>query len=331
MSFWTNRKVFVTGGTGLMGRWLINELQQAGADLFVLLRRDLPAAAAGNAGRCTAITGDIRDLEAIRQALTGHEIDTVFHLAAQAIVGKAKADPAGTLDTNVRGTWSVLEAARSSQVRQIVVASSERAYGSRSISYDETYPLEGRQPYDCSKSCGDLVTMMYASTYKLPACIVRCANLYGGGDLNFDRVIPGVIQATIKGKPFVIRSDGKFIRDFLYVKDAALGCMLAAERLAEDRTLAGEAFNLSMEVRLTVKEVVSLVLRLMNREDIQPVTLNEASSEHRERYIQSAKARQQLNWQPAYSLEEGLRETIEWYRKYFAESAASPALAGATA
>lgn len=331
MGFWSGRKVFVTGASGLMGRCLVRELHEAGADLVLLLRGEIPSGLTASAERCTTVKGDVRDLEPVRQAVGEHEVDTVFHLAAQAIAGKAKRDPVGTLETNVRGTWNVLEASRQASVRQVVVASSERAYGSSHLAYDESVPLEGRLPYDCSKSCGDLVTAMYASTYGLPASVVRCANLYGGGDMNFDRVVPGVIQATLRGEPFVIRSDGKFIRDFLYVKDAALGCMLVAERLSEDRGLSGEAFNLCMEVRLTVREIVGLVLRLMNREDLQPLVLNEPSSEPRERYVSSGKARERLNWRPAYSLEHGLRETIDWYRDFFRESTSPAALANTTA
>lgn len=318
-----------------MGGWLVRELLQAEAEVVLLVRDETPRSMIvrdGSIERCIRVRGDLKERNTIRRALLEHEVDTVFHLAAQPIVGVAKLDPAGTLEANVEGTWNVLEAARNSPVKQIAVASSDKAYGSSPrLPYDESFPLEGRFPYDCSKSCADLITTMYATTYNLPVCVVRCANLYGGGDLNFNRVIPGAIQSTLRGEPFVIRSDGKFIRDFLYVRDAALGYMLVAEKLAADRSLIGEAFNLSLELRLTVIEMVDLVLRLMGREDLYPVILNQASSEIREQYMLSEKARKRLNWQPVYSLEEGLAETIAWYRDFLAGSPAQPAVASVPA
>lgn len=324
MGFWTNRKVFVTGGTGLLGGWLVRQLLEAEAEVVLLVRQETPKSMIvrdGSIEQCVRVRGDLKDLAACRRALDDHQVDTVFHIAAQSLLGAGKLDPVGTLETNVQGTWNVLEAARNAPVKQIVVASSDKAYGPASrLPYDESLPVAGRHPYDCSKSCADLITIMYAATYNLPACVVRCANLYGGGDLNFNRVIPGAIQSTFKGEPFVIRSDGKAVRDYLYVKDAALAYMRVAERLAANRSLAGEAFNLSTDMRLTVTELVNVVLRLMDRRDLQPVILNNPSSEPREQYMHSTKARQQLGWHPVYLLEEGLSETIDWYRSFFADS-----------
>ncbi|HLI82302.1 MAG TPA: GDP-mannose 4,6-dehydratase, partial [Bryobacteraceae bacterium] len=200
----------------------------------------------------------------------------------------------------------------------------DKAYGaSPRLPYTEDHPLEGRHPYDVSKSCADLIAQMYAATYDLPVAIVRCANLFGGGDLNFSRAIPGVVKATLEGEPFVIRSDGRFVRDFLYVKDAAQAYLTVAQALAANRALRGEAFNFGLGVRITVLEIVSLALRLMERSDLAPVILNQASSEVREQYLSSEKARARLGWQPRYSLEEGLRETIQWYRAHFAAEAES--------
>ncbi|HEY3442716.1 MAG TPA: NAD-dependent epimerase/dehydratase family protein [Paludibaculum sp.] len=324
MGFWTERKVLVTGGTGLMGGWLVKQLLEAEADVVLLVRDQSPKSMIvrdGSIKRCTIVAGSLADASTLRRALLEHEVDTVFHLAAQPIVGVAKLDPVGTLEANVQGTWNVLEAARHSRVAQIVVASSDKAYGSaEKLPYDESFPLQGRYPYDCSKSCADLITTMYAATYQLPVCTVRCANLFGGGDLNFNRVIPGAIQAGLRGERFVIRSDGKFIRDFLYVKDAALGYLLVAEKLAADRELIGEAFNLSLEVRLNVIELVERVNRLLGRPDLEPVILNQASAEIREQYMISDKSRRVLGWKPAYPLEEGLRETLDWYREFLAPS-----------
>ncbi len=321
MGFWSDRRVFVTGGTGLMGGWMVKELLAAGADVTLLVRDATPKSMIvreGQIQQCSIVNGSLEDYSTLKRAVLEHEIDTVFHLAAQPIVGVAKRDPVGTLRANVEGTWNMLEACRDTPVKQIVVASSDKAYGSaEKLPYDESFPLQGEYPYDCSKSCADLISKMYAVTYGLPACVVRCANLYGGGDLNFNRVIPGAIAATLKSEPFVIRSDGKFVRDFVYVRDAALGYMYVAQKLAEDRSLIGEAFNLSLEVRLNVLELVDIVLKLMGRQDLKPVVLNQASAEIREQYMLSTKARERLNWKPTWTLEQGLVETIAWYTEFF--------------
>jgi CDP-glucose 4,6-dehydratase len=328
MNFWKDRSVFVTGATGLMGGWLVKELLAEGAAVIALVRDRVPSSMVVREGvldRCTQVHGSLADAHLLRRALSEYAVDTVFHLAAQPLVGVAKQDPVGTLEANVQGTWNVLEAARlAPSVKQVIVASSDKAYGdSDRLPYTESHPLEGRYPYDCSKSCADLISTMYATTFGVPVCVVRCANLYGGGDLNFNRVIPGAIQATLKGEPFVIRSDGQFVRDFLYVKDAALGYMFVAEKLAANRELAGEAFNLSLEAKLTVIEVVQQVLRLMDRTDLQPVILNQASAEIREQYMVCDKARQMLSWTPHYSFEDGLRETITWYEDYLGTAVAA--------
>lgn len=306
-----------------MGGWIVKQLLEEGADVIALVRDRVPNSMLVREGvldRVTQIQGSLADASLIRRILSEYAVDTVFHLAAQPLVGVAKIDPVGTLEANVVGTWNVLEAARlTPSTKQVIVASSDKAYGdSPNLPYTESHPLEGRFPYDCSKSCADLICQMYATTYKTPVCVVRCANLYGGGDLNFNRVIPGAVQSTVQGEPFVIRSDGQFIRDFLYVKDAALGYMFVAEKLAENRDLIGEAFNLSLESKLSVIDVVDAVLGMMGRTDLKPVILNQASSEIREQYMLCGKAKTMLGWTPKYSFEEGLRETIAWYEDYFA-------------
>lgn len=321
MSFWKDRTTFVTGATGLMGGWLVKRLLAEGADVIALVRDKVPNSMVVREGvieRCTQIQGSLADASLIRRVLTEYAVDTVFHLAAQPLVGVAKNDPVGTLEANVIGTWNELEASRlSPAIRQVIVASSDKAYGdSPNLPYTEAHPLEGRFPYDCSKSCADLICSMYSTTYNTPVCVVRCANLYGGGDLNFNRVIPGAIQATLKGEPFVIRSDGRFVRDFLYVEDAALGYMFVAEKLAANRDLIGEAFNLSLEAKLSVVDVVNDVLRLMGRTDLQPLILNQANSEIRQQYMFCGKARRMLGWKPQFSFEDGLTETIAWYRAH---------------
>ncbi len=251
----------------------------------------------------------------LRRAISEYETGTVFHLAAQTQVGVAKRDPLNTLEANVRGTWNVLEACRQAEIKQVVVASSDKAYGSPSelLPYLETHPLQGRYPYDCSKSCTDLLSTMYATSYGVPVAIARFANIFGGGDANSSRIIPNVIRATLRGERFVIRSDGKFVRDFLYVQDAADAYLCLAENLSLNPALAGEAFNFSLEMKITVRELVQTVLELMGRPDLEPVIQNTASSEIREQYMVCDKAKTMLGWFPHHSFEEGLRETIDWY------------------
>jgi len=324
-SFWRRRRVFVTGGTGLLGGWLVKDLAARGADLVVLVRDVVPQSLFFREGwptRVTTVRGDISDHVLLRRALCEYEIDTVFHLAAQALVGVAKNDPVGTLETNVRGTWNLLEAVRSSPVRQVVVASSDKAYGiADRLPYTEQHPLRGEFPYEVSKSCADLVCAMYARTYGVPVCVTRCGNLYGGGDLNWSRTVPGVIRAAYFGQPFEIRSDGKFVRDVLYVGDAADAYIGLAASMAADRRLLGEAFNFSIEARLTVLEVVRKTLELMGKPDLELRILNQASTEIREQYMTSEKARSVLGWRPKHGFEAGLVETIAWYREFFAAEA----------
>jgi CDP-glucose 4,6-dehydratase len=281
--------------------------------------------------KATVVNGCLEDLPLLRRALNEYSVQTVFHLAAQPLVGVAKADPVSTFEANIRGTWNVLEAARQARVAQTVVASSDKAYGcSQDLPYAESHPLRGIYPYDVSKSCADLISTMYARTYDLPVAVMRCANLFGGGDLNFSRTVPGVIQATLREERFRIRSDGKPVRDFLYVKDAATAYLTVAEGLARRPELAGEAFNFSLSARLTVLDIVGMVLRLMGRPDLEPVIENRASAEIPEQYMDCSKARRLFGWQPRYGMDEALRETIDWYAGYFG-APAPPAILSAGA
>lgn len=318
--FWRDRPVFVTGATGLLGSWLVPELVKQGAAVVALVRDGSPRSPLVRDGwldRIACVRGSLTEEGLVRRALAEYSIDTVFHLGAQTLVGVAKADPVGTLEANVRGTWMLLDAARQTGVRQVLVASSDKAYGdSDRLPYREDHPLQGRFPYDVSKSCTDLVTTMYARTFGLRAAIVRCGNLFGGGDLNFSRLIPGVILATLRGESFLIRSDGKFVRDFLYVEDAADAYLRLAERLATDDSLVGEAFNFGLESRPTMLDLVDTVLRMMGRADLRPVVQNIASAEIREQYLDAGKARARLGWAPRYGMEEGLRRTVDWYRDH---------------
>jgi CDP-glucose 4,6-dehydratase len=329
--FWSGRSVLVTGASGLLGGWLVNDLVEAGADVVALIRDGAPKSMLFREGwinRINTVHGGLSNTTLLRRSMSEYAVDTVFHLAAQAIVGVAKVDPVTTLKTNVQGTWNVLEAARQTGVKQIVVASSDKAYGSsEALPYREDQPLQGRYPYDVSKSCTDLISTMYAATYGLPVAVARCANLFGGGDLNFSRTIPGVIRATLQGERFLIRSDGQFVRDFLYVKDAAAAYMLLAEKLAENRRLAGEAFNFGLEMPLTVVETAKKVLAIMHREELEPIVQNIASSEIREQYMSAEKSLRVLGWKTRYTLEDGLRETIDWYRSFCGTVRAKPEVA----
>jgi CDP-glucose 4,6-dehydratase len=323
-TFWKGKRVFVTGATGLMGGWLVKALLRENVEVVALVRDQAPKSmlvAEGILPRIAVVSGDLESLPTMQRAIAEYEPHTVFHLAAQPLVGVAKKDPVGTLRANVMGTWNVLEACRLSGGSNVVVASSDKAYGaSENLPYRETHPLQGRYPYDVSKSCTDLIAQMYAATYGLKTAIARCGNLFGGGDLNFSRTIPGVIKATLDGEPFVIRSDGKFVRDFLYVKDAAESYLTLGERLAEDASVSGEAFNFSIGERLTVLDIVNMTLRIMGRTDLTPVIQNIASSEIREQYLDASKARTMLGWEPKYAMEQAIEETVAWYREHFAAS-----------
>jgi CDP-glucose 4,6-dehydratase len=276
--------------------------------------------------RIVTVHGSLSDEGLVRRAFSEYSIDTVFHLGAQTLVGVAKADPVSTLEANVRGTWLLLDAARQTGVKQVLVASSDKAYGdSQNLPYKEDHPLQGRFPYDVSKSCTDLITTMFARTFGMRAAIVRCGNIFGGGDLNFSRLIPGVILATVRNEPFEIRSDGKFVRDFLYVEDAADAYVTLAERLSVDPSLAGEAFNFGLELKPTMLELTVKVLGMMGRPDLKPVVRNIASAEIREQYLDAGKARKVLDWKPRFGMDEGLRRTIKWYREFLEENGTSAA------
>ncbi|HEX2165863.1 MAG TPA: NAD-dependent epimerase/dehydratase family protein [Longimicrobiales bacterium] len=325
-AFWRDRPVLVTGASGFLGGWMVRALLEASADVVVLVRDGAPRSMLVRDGlidRVQVVHGELVDGALMRRTLSEYGIATVFHLAAQSQVRVAKADPVGTLEANVRGTWTLLDATRvACPAAEVVVASSDKAYGSSTrLPYREDHALEGRYPYDVSKSCADLISTMYAMSYGMRVAITRCGNLYGGGDLNFDRSIPGLVRSTLRGEPFIIRSDGRYVRDFLYVKDAVYAYFALAEQLAADPSLAGEAFNFSIEARLTVLEIVGLVLKLMGRTDLAPVIQNTASAEIREQYMASVKARERLGWRPEFGLERGLLETIEWYRSFFAAEA----------
>jgi CDP-glucose 4,6-dehydratase len=318
--FWRDRPTFVTGASGLLGSWLVRRLLQAGADVTCLVRDWVPQSELVRANlidRVKVVRGDVRDQVILERTLGEYEIDTVIHLAAQTIVGIANRNPVSTFETNIAGTWSLLEACRRSPlVKQIVVASSDKAYGEHEqLPYTEEAPLVGQHPYDVSKSCADLVAQTYAVSFNLPVAITRCGNFYGGGDLNWNRIVPGTIRSVLRGHRPVIRSDGKFVRDYFYAEDGAAANMLLAEQLAANESLHGQAFNFSNEIQVTVLELVERILESMGS-NLEADVRNEAVNEIRHQYLSADKARRVLDWSPLFTLDEGLRLTIEWYKDF---------------
>ncbi len=322
-NFWRGRRVFVTGATGMVGYWLVKDLLSEGARVVALVRDPDPQSGfyrSGDYRRVSLVQGDMETYGSLERALNDHEIDTVFHLAAQPIVSVAHRAPLPTFETNIRGTYNLLEACRvlPGLVRRVVIASSDKAYGEhKSLPYTEEMALQGRHPYEVSKSCADLITQAYHHTYGLPVAILRCGNIYGGGDLNWSRIVPYTIRCFLNNERPVIRSDGQFVRDYIYVKDVSRCYMRAAEAL-DDKKVQGEAFNFSLEQPLTVLQLIQAMQKLMKCEHIQPDVRNNASGELREQYLNTTKAHDILKWKPRYTLEQGLGETIEWYKEFLA-------------
>jgi len=318
--YWRNRNVLVTGCTGLLGSHLTGMLVDRSASVVGLVRDMVPKSSLIRDGvydEINVVRGCVEDFLTVERVLNEYEVDTVFHLAAQTIVGTANRNPLSTFESNVKGTWCVLEACRRvPTVKKIVVASSDKAYGDQEkLPYDEASPLKGSHPYDVSKSCADLMAYAYYDTYKLPVCVTRCGNFYGPGDLNFNRLVPGTIRSVLNNEPPTIRSDGTFIRDYFYVKDAALAYMHLAEKM-EDSAIHGEAFNFSNELQISVLELTSKILKLMGRSDLKPVILNQATNEIKHQYLSAKKARELLGWKPKYNLDDALKETIAWYTEF---------------
>lgn len=322
--FWQDRRVFVTGCTGLVGCWTVRALLERGAHVIGLIRDQVAGSElrrGGLEGRIDVVRGGVEDYALLERALAEYEVQNVIHLAAQTIVGIANRSPLSTFETNIKGTWCVLEAARRCGYQpSVVVASSDKAYGEQKVlPYTEDAPLEGRHPYDASKSCTDILALTYHHTYRQPVCVTRCGNFYGGGDLNFNRIVPGTVRAVLRGERPVIRSDGTYVRDYFYVKDGAEAYLHLAECMAKDVRVAGQAFNFSNEIQVTVLQLVQSILKLMGS-DLQPVVRNEAKNEITHQYLSAERARQVLGWKPRFTLEEGLRETVEWYRQFFGAS-----------
>lgn len=322
-SYWLDRSVFVTGCTGILGSWLTISLVDKGAAVTGLVRDQVPFSHLRRSGyqdRIRVVYGDVTQYELVERALNEYEIDTVFHLAAQTIVPIANRAPLSTFETNIRGTWTVLEAARRSpEIRGVIVASSDKAYGPhQELPYTEDAPLRGLYPYDVSKACADRISQAYAATYDLPVAVTRCANLYGGGDLNWSRLIPGTIRSVIRGKRPVIRSDGTLKRDYLYVRDAVAAYLRLAERVRASE-VRGKGFNFGMDDPKSVMEVVQAIIDVSDQPALKPIVLGEAENEIQDQYLDSTKAKRVLGWMPQYSLKEGLHKTMAWYQAFLTQ------------
>jgi CDP-glucose 4,6-dehydratase len=318
--FWKNRNVFVTGCTGLLGSWLTRALVERGAVVCGLVRDLVPESNLNRSGfdqKINIVRGEIEDYLLLERVINEYEVDTVFHLAAQTIVTIANRNPLSTFEANIKGTWNLLEACRRSPlVTRIVAASSDKAYGDQeTLPYTESAPLQGGHPYDVSKSCADLLCAMYYGTYNLPVCVTRCGNFYGGGDLNFNRIVPGAIRSLLDNRAPVIRSDGTLVRDYIYIEDVVEAYLLLAQKM-ERPEIRGQAFNFSNETRLTVLELVNTIIKLMGA-GIEAVIRSNAPNEIRHQYLSAAKARELLGWRPHYTLEQGLEKTIAWYKDFF--------------
>jgi CDP-glucose 4,6-dehydratase len=321
MTFWTDRQVFVTGATGLLGSHMTAELVARGANVVCLVRDEVAAShfhRLGLAQKVVVVHGQLEDYPLLERALNEHEIDAVFHLGAQAIVTIANRNPLSTWESNVRGSYNLLEACRRNErkVKRVVVASSDKAYGDQpELPYTEESRLEGRFPYDCSKSCTDLIARSYFDSFRVPVCITRCGNLFGPGDLNWNRIVPGTIRSALRGEQPIIRSDGSFVRDYVYVGDAVSAYLELAEQM--DRAdVVGEAFNFSDEKPLDVRQICAKTLVACGRADLEPVVLGQATHEIKAQYLASDKARVRLGWKPRFGLEQGLAQTVGWYREH---------------
>jgi len=323
MTFWARRNVFVTGATGLLGSWLTAELLKRGANVVCLVRDWVPdseAVTAGTLERCRLVRGELEDYEVILRALNEYEVDTVFHLGAQTIVGTASRSALSTFESNIRGTWTLLEAARQlvPRIERVIVASSDKAYGAHEqLPYREDTPLIGRFPYDVSKSCADLISQAYYHSFALPVSVTRCGNLYGGGDLNFNRLIPGTIRSALRDESPIIRSDGTFVRDYFFVGDAVDAYLQLAERVPSNG-FTGEAFNFGTETPMSVLDVANHVLKVMGKSNLPLTILGQASNEIPRQYLDCTKARTRMSWSPRHDFDSSLASTIEWYRRWAA-------------
>lgn len=320
VNFWQDRRVFVTGASGLVGGWLVEALLAQKADVVILLRDWVPGSRLIHSKlleKTTIIRGDLSDTKLLERVLAEYEVQSVIHLAAQTIVPIANKNPLSTFESNIAGTWNLLEACRHVQsISSVVVASSDKAYGDADhLPYQENMPLKAVYPYDVSKACADMISLSYAKSFNMPVAITRCGNFFGGGDLNWNRIIPGTIRSIIRNQAPIIRSDGSLIRDYIYVEDAVHAYMTLSEALTKNPDLKGEAFNFSNESQMNVLQLTSSIITKLGSA-LQPVIQGQNHGEIQAQYLDSSKAIQQLGWTPKFGLEEGLGKTIAWYKEY---------------
>lgn len=320
--FWIDRRVFVTGASGFLGGWLIKELLSLQADVVVFIRDWVPNSALcrdGLINKVSLVRGDLSQSLSLERILAEYEIRTVFHLAAQTIVPIANNSPLSTFESNIQGTWNLLEACRrtAKHIEQVIIASSDKAYGDViDLPYREDIPLAAIYPYDVSKACADMIGQCYAKTWDLPVAITRCGNFFGGGDLNWNRIVPGTIRHLIRGQRPIIRSSGKLVRDYIYIEDAVNAYLTLAKQMVENKNLIGEAFNFSTEQPLDVLQLTTKISEYMQT-SLEPIVMNEATAEIEAQYLDSTKARQLLNWHPQFGLDQGIKNTIDWYLNFF--------------
>ncbi len=320
--FWANERVLVTGATGMVGSSLVRWLVEAGSTVVALVSDVDPQSEmyrSGTASRMAVANGRLEKYEDVERAVNNHDVTSIFHLGAQPIVGAANRSPRHTFESNIQGTWNVLDAARalSPMVERVVVASSDKAYGVQSVlPYIESMPLQGDHPYEVSKSCTDLIATSYARTYGVPCSIARCGNIYGAGDLNWNRIVPGTIRSILRSERPVLRSDGTFVRDYLHVDDIVSAYLLLGE-VCDRPGVVGEGFNFSDESPLTVMQIYGAICSAAGRPDLEPIVLGEGSDEIKDQYLDASKAREVLGWEPAVGLNDGLLRTVEWYRDFF--------------
>jgi len=319
-NFWKGKRVLITGYEGFVGSWLSRTLLKKGANVFgvdIKTYRKETILTAGELNLIKIIKGNVENFGLVFNTIKQNDIEIIFHLAARSLVGDCLENPLRTFKTNIQGTWNILEASRiTKSVKTIVIASSDKAYGEhKKLPYKEETPLQGNHPYDVSKSCADLITQMYFHTFGLPVVITRCGNIYGPGDFNFSRLIPDAIRCALLDKTFLIRSDGKFIRDYIYIEDVINGYILLVEKF-EKMKLAGESFNFSNEKPISVLTLVKKIYKILQKKPNYRI-LNETKYEIKHQYLSSKKAKRILGWLPEYSVEEGLKEIIRWYKNYF--------------
>lgn len=319
-NFWKNKRILITGYEGFLGSHLTKTLVYRGAKVWgldIVTYRKGTILRDDGLDKVEIIKGSVSNFPLVCKIIKEKKIEIIFHLAAEALIGRCLKKPLKAFSTNIKGTWNILESARFLKtIKTVIIASSDKAYGhSEDLPYKENFPLAGCYPYDVSKSCADLLSYAYFRTYDLPVCAVRCGNVFGPGDFNFSRIVPDAIRSALNKKILIIRSDGKFVRDYIYIEDAVSGYLKVAENM-ERLKLFGEAFNFSNEKPISVVELVKIIYKLAHKTPDYKV-LNQARYEIKHQYLLAEKARKILGWKAKYTLREGLEKTIRWYKQFY--------------